>query len=148
MLKEAIALEELRQRIEKAEFDAGDSSDFIDYGRPDEKQLKAAKEFIAKRMSEAAALKAELHVLIEQSPKEAMEEWVNWHKNVLQEILLEPVTNSHGKTRAFTARNTLAEWEKVLTREQEYVGINWHFLKDYKAKASKEFNSDWWKFWK
>lgn len=148
MLKETIALETLRQKIENAEFTAGDRSDYIDYGRPNASELKAAQETIAKKMSEAAELKKELHTLIEQSPKEAMEEWVNWHRNILQEILREVATDTQGKTRIFTARNTLAKWDKVLTKEEEYVGINWHFLKDYKAKAEKEFKNNWWNFWK
>jgi hypothetical protein len=76
-----------------------------------------------------------------------VEEWVNWHKEVLQKILLEPQTNTQSKTRAFTARNTLAEWDKVLQKEQEFVHINWYYLKDYKAKAIKEFKNKWWKFW-
>lgn len=146
MLKETIALETLRQKIEKAEYDAGSSSDYLDYGRPDESQATAARETIAKKMKEAELLKAELHTLIEQSPKGAMEEWVNWHKAVLEKILLEPEINSHTKTRANTARKTLVEWENVLTREREYVSINWHFLKDYKEKAGKEFKNSWWKF--
>jgi hypothetical protein len=148
MLKETIALETLRQKIENAEFTAGDRSDYIDYGRPNASELKAAQETIAKKMSEAAELKKELHTLIGQSPKQAMEEWVNWHKNVLQGILLESATNLQGKTRVTTARKTLTEWDKVLTGEQEYVSINWHFLKDYKAKAEKEFKNNWWNFWK
>lgn len=146
MLKETIELERLRQQIENAEFAAGDSSDYIDYGKPNASQLKAAQETIAKKMSEAAELKKELHMLIEQTPREAVEEWVNWHKTILQEILKEPATNTNARTRAFTARNTLAEWDKVLTREQDYVGINWYYLKDYKAKAQKEFKNGWWKF--
>ncbi len=147
MLKETFALEALRQKIENAEFTAGDRSDYIDYGKPKASEAKAAQETIARKMKEAADLKAELHMLIEQTPKAALEEWVNWHKTVLQGILLEPETNTHTKTRAFTARNTLSEWDKVLRREQDYVGINWHYLKEYKAKAKKEFKANWWKFW-
>ena len=139
MLKETVELELLRQKIEKAEYDAGSTSDYIDRGRPDASQLKAANETIKKNMIEAKTLKAELHELIAKSPKEAIEEWVGWHKNVLQEILVEPETNAHSKTGAFTARKTLAEWEKALRKEQDYVSINWHFLKDYKARAEKEF---------
>lgn len=147
MLKEAIALEVFRQKIEKAEYIAGDRSDFIDHGRPDASQLKAAQDLITQKLSEAAELKKEFHTFIEQSPKEAVLEWVDWHRTILQTILLETATNTHGKTRLFTARNTLTEWEKVLTREQDYVGINWYYLKDYKAKAEKEFKNSWWKFW-
>ena len=147
MLKETIALEMLRQKIGDAEFTAGDRSDYIDYGRPNASELKAAQETIARKMSEAAELKKELHMLIEQTPKDALEEWVNWHKNVLQEILREESTDTNGKTRIFTARNTLTEWDKVLTREQDYVGINWYYLKDYKEKAEKQFKGSWLKFW-
>ena len=148
MLKETLALETLRQKIERAENDAGSSSDYIDYGRPNEKDAKAAKENIAKKMKEAETLKVELHALIESSSQGALEEWVKWHTNILQGILLEQATNTRDKTRLFTARNTVAEWEKVLTRDQDYVGINWYYLKDYKAKAEKEFKGNWWKFWK
>lgn len=147
MLKETIALEVYRQKIEKAEFTAGDRSDYIDHGRPDAKQLKAAQELITKMLSEAAELKKEFHTLVDQSPKEAVLEWVDWHRNVLQAILLETPTNTFGKTRLFTARKTLAEWDKVLAREQDYVSINWYYLKDYKAKAEKEFKNSWWKIW-
>ena len=139
MLKETYALEILRQKIEKAEFEAGDSSDFIDRGNPNQRQLEAAQQLIAKKMSEAAVYKKELHEFLEQCSKESVVEWVNWHKNILKEILLKPVLNSNDKTRAFTARNTLTDWEKVLTREKDYVNINWYFLKDYKEKAEKEF---------
>ncbi len=145
MLKETIALETLRQKIEKAEFDAGDASDFLDYGKPSESQVKQNKEFIAKKMAEAEILKTELHALIEASPKEAVEEWANWHKDVLQKIMLEPQTNTQSKVRGNTARATLAEWDKVLQREQDFVRINWYYLKDYKAKAIKDFKSGWWK---
>lgn len=105
-------------------------------GRPDESQAMAARETIAKKMKEAELLKAELYMLIQQSPKGAIEEWVNWHKAVLEKILLEPEINSHTKNRANTARKTLVEWENVLTREREYVSIQLaFFVKDYKEKA-------------
>jgi hypothetical protein len=57
-------------------------------------------------------------------------------------------------TRRNVAKSTLQEWEKVRTGEQDYVRINWHFLKDYKESArklGKNFKSDdksWWQFWK
>lgn len=147
MLKETVALEMLRQKIEDAESTAGDRSDYIDYGKPNASELKAAQQIIAEKMSEAAELKKELRTLIEQTPKEALEEWVHWHKNVLQEIQGEPIPTTQAKTRVFVARNTIAEWDKVLTREQDYVGINWYYLKDYKEKTRKQFKSGWLKLW-
>lgn len=147
MRKETTALEMLRQKIEDAEFTAGDRANYIDYGKPNASQLQDAQEIIAEKMREADDLKKELHVLIEQTPKEALEEWVQWHKNVLQEILLEPTPTMQAKTRVFVARNTLAEWDKVLTREQDYTSINWYYLKDYKQKTRKQFKSGWLKLW-
>lgn len=141
MLRETIALEALRQRIEQAEYDAGDLSDYIDRGKPNASELKKTRATIAKRMSEAKALKAELRETIAGSPKEAVEEWVNWHKGVLQAILQETPTGATVATRISLAKSTLENWEKVLRGEQEYVGINWYFLKDYKEKAEKEFQS-------
>lgn len=139
MFKETIALETLRQRIERAEYGAGDLSDFIDRGKPNASQLKEAQETIAKRMDEAKAMKTELHELIAGSPKKAVEEWVNWHRDVLQAILLEPATGATGSARLSIARGTREKWDKVLLGEQDYVAINWYFLKDYKEKAAGEF---------
>jgi hypothetical protein len=147
MLRETIALESLRQRIEQAEYEAGDLSDYIDRGKPNAGELKKAQETVAKRMSEAKALKTELHELIANSPKEAVEEWANWHRGVLQAILQESPAGATVATRISLARSTLEKWDKVLRGEQEYVGINWYFLKDYKEKAEKEFKSGLFKFW-
>jgi len=131
MREEATQLEVLRQRIEAAEYEAGNLSDYIDRGRPNDKELKSAHERIGQMNQEAASLKAQLREMIANSPKEAVEEWVNWHKNVLEEILKENPSDSNGKTRLHVANQTLAEWDKVLQGEQEHVNINWYFLKDY-----------------
>lgn len=42
----------------------------------------------------------------------------------------------------------MIEWEKVAAGEQEYVGINWYFLKDYKADIRKAFKKNPLQFWK
>lgn len=158
MQKEAIQLEKLRQRIEAAEYEAGNLSDYIDRGGPNDKQLKSAQERIGQMNQEAASLKAQLRELIANSPKEALEEWFNWHKDVLEGILNENSTDRNAKTRLHVARITIDEWDKVLQGEREHVNINWYFLKDYKEKAQKTFkgsnvNSNekstkpWWKLW-
>lgn len=147
MLEETIQLERLRQSIEAAENEAGNMSDYLDRGRPNDQEQKSAQARIARMNEEAKKLKTELHELIGKTPREGLEEWVNWHKGVLQGILLENETDTKTKTRIHVARTTLEEWDKVLRGEQEYVGINWYFLKDYKDRAAREFKKSSWKFW-
>lgn len=148
MLEEAIKLEILRQKIEKIEESMGSQSDYIDYGRPDKKQIEKIQKEIANDKIKVDALKAELGELIAKTPPQALDEWVNWHKNILQKIVLEQGVDTKSKTRIFTAYQTLEAWEKVIRREQDYILINGYYLKDYKEKARKEFRQDWWKFWK
>jgi hypothetical protein len=158
MREEAIQLEILRQKIEAAEYEAGNMSDYIDRGKPNARELKSAQERIGQMNQEAASLKAQLRELIVMFPRDAVDEWVNWHRNVLQAILNENPTDRNAKTRQHVARTTLAEWDKVLRGEQEYVGINWYFLKDYKEKTQQIFKGgklnneeksrkSWWKLW-
>jgi hypothetical protein len=90
---------------------------------------------------------------------QAIDEWVALHTSILQKIVAEQGTGTMASTRQFVAKNTLQEWEKVRAGEQEYVNINWHYLKDYRANVRKlrgnpgSNDSDtegkaWWQFWK
>lgn len=162
MREETFQLEILRQRIEAAENESGNMSDYLDRGRPTGKEAKSAQERMEQMTAQANTLKVELRDLIAGSPREAVEEWVNWHKSVLEDILKQPPTGPNGKTRQHVARTTLAEWEEVLQGRREHVNINWYFLKDYQEKAQKTFKGgkfgavpaqnkstkkSWWKFW-
>ncbi|RJP52103.1 MAG: hypothetical protein C4557_06850 [Anaerolineaceae bacterium] len=148
MLDETMQLEKLRQQIEKVEEEAGSASDFLDYGKPNEAQAKSAKKVIENSKREVERLRSQLGELIAKSPPQAVQEWANFHTAILQKIASEQVTNPHTKTRVFVAKQTLEEWEKVRRGEQEYVRINWHFLKDYKDEAKKLTGGEKWKFWK
>ncbi len=145
MRKETIELEKLRQKIQKALNSAGSTSDYIDYGKPNAKQLKDAQEQIAQLTKQSEDLKIQLRSLIQQSPPEVVAEWIDFHKSILQRILSE--TDSNGKVRRHVANETLQEWEKVARREQEYVNINWYYLKDYQKEAENMANKNWWKIW-
>ncbi|HSL41848.1 MAG TPA: hypothetical protein VK897_00345 [Anaerolineales bacterium] len=159
MLAETIQLETLRQKIEDAEYEAGNQSDYLDRGKPNAKQAKQAQELIEKLNNQSKALKAELRQLIatvrSQQPQ-AFDEWVNFHIGILQQIADEKEPGVKVSTRQFVAKSTLQEWEKVRAGEQDYVGINWHYLKDYKAsvrkfespRAKNSKNKSWWQFWK
>ena len=159
MLAEAIQLETLRQKIEDSEFEAGNQSDYLDRGQPNAAQAKRAKELIAQLNSQTETAKTELKQLIvsvrAQQPQ-AVEEWVSFHTGILQKIIGEKTTGTNAVTRRNVAKTTLQEWEKVRAGEQEYVRINWYFLKDYKesvrklnrSSAGKTGEKSWWQFWK
>ena len=148
MREETKRLEELRQKIEKVENESGSTSDYLDRGNPNPSQQKAALEAMKKLDEEAKALKTQLQALIANSPREALEEWVNFHAAILNRIIAEPVKDAHSRTRVFVAKQTLENWEKVRRGELDYVGINWHFLKDYKEEVSQTGEGKWWQFWK
>ena len=159
MLAEAIQLETLRQKIEDSEFEAGNQSDYLDRGQPNAAQAKRAKELIAQLNSQTETSKTELKQLIAsvraQQPQ-AVEEWVNFHIGILQKIIDEKTTGTNAVTRRNVAKTTLQEWEKVRAGEQDYVRINWYFLKDYKESVrklnspgtGKTVDKSWWQFWK
>ena len=150
MLEETARLEQLRQKIEEAEFTIGDQSDYLDLGKPNASQAKAAKENIARAQVKSAELQAQLHEMIltlRREKPQALEEWVQYHRSILERIIAEPTSNTHTRVRQNVARETLQAWDKVLAGEQEYVNINWHYLKDYKAEVKKSGGKPWWKFW-
>lgn len=156
MIEEAAQLEALRQKIEDAEYEAGDRSDYLDYGKPNKEQAKQAQALIAKLNAESKASKDEFKNILArlraQKPQ-AIDEWVNFHTGILQKIIAEKVTDTNTRARQNVAKETLQAWEKVRAGEQDYVNINWHFLKDYKTSVRKggtvkSGDKTWWQFWK
>jgi len=159
MLSETIQLERLRQKIEDSEFEAGNQSDYLDRGKPNAAQAKQAQEMITRLNGQTETAKAELGQLIaavrSQQPQ-ALEEWVDFHIAALQKIIDEKATGVNAVTRRSVAKTTLQEWEKVRAGQQDYVRINWYFLKDYKesvrklnsASVRKAGEKSWWQFWK
>ena len=137
MLPETIQLETLRQKIEDSEYEAGDRSDYLSYGKPNPAQAKQAQELIEKLKVESKSARAELNQLLgslrAQQPQ-AVEEWVNYHTGLLQKIIDEK-TEAVITPRKNVAKETLQNWDKVRAGELDYVNINWHFLKDYKASV-------------
>jgi hypothetical protein len=154
MLPEVIQLEKLRQEIEDAEYAAGSDSDYLDRGKPNPAQAQAARQNIAAAMQKSAEMKSQLHDLIaatRQSNPGAIEEWVELHRSILKPILLEESKDVSSKARINVANQTHSQWEKILQGEQDYVSINWYFLKDYRQKVrdlTKKNVKGGWKFWK
>jgi hypothetical protein len=169
MLAETIQLETLRQKIEDVDYESGSKSDYLDRMRPKPSEAKQVQEAMDKLNEESKALKTEFKELltsIRSQQPQAIEEWVEFHTSILQRILEEKDTDRMAATRRFVAKNTLAEWEKVRLGEQDYVSINWYFLKDYRegvrpigtprisqgnAKIEEQRRHEgkaWWQFWK
>ncbi len=138
MFQETIQIEKLRQQIEDAGYESGSQSDYLDRGNPNKQQAQNAREYMARLDSTSRTLKVELHELLltfrRQKPQ-VLEEWVKLHRDILQKILAETGSGTNAKVRQNVARTTLQAWEKVLAGEQDYVGINWSYLKDYKAEV-------------
>jgi len=166
MLSETIQLETLRQKIEDSEFEAGDKTDYLSYGKPNAAQAKQTKELIEKLKIQSSNARADLKQLLNtlriQQPQ-AVDEWVNYHVEALHKIL-EEKTDAVITPRKNVAKETIQNWEKVRAGEMDYVNINWHFLKDYKASIrtitgnsvkttdsatqSKSETKSKWQFWK
>ena len=150
MFKETIQLETLRQKIEDAEIESGSQSDYLDRGQPNAGQVKQAQDTINKLRNQINVSRMELSKLIAivrlQSPQ-AINEWVNFHADILQKIVNEAPTGKNAKVRENLAKGALQEWEKVRNGEQDYVRINWYFLNDYRESA-KRINAKSSQFWK
>ena len=141
MHPQSIELEKFRQKIEKIEYEIGSLSDYLDLGKPNEKQKQTTQAAIAKLGTQSQELSAQFHdliVSIRASEPKAIEQWVQWHQGVCERIIAEPVHNRKSSTRQFVARGTLNQWFQVLRGEKEIVLINWSFLPDY-IKHAKEF---------
>ena len=167
MHAEAVQLEALRQKIEDALYESAMNSEMLDRGKPSAAETKKTRETINQLDRQAKALKEELKQTIAatrlQNPQ-AFEEWIDYHIGTLQNIVDEKSTEKNAAVRRNVAKGTIQEWEKVRAGEQEYVNINWYFLKDYKAgvrsitrgvsktadniSGSKTEDKAWWQFWK
>jgi len=137
MLSETIQLETLRQKIEDSEYEAGDKTDYLSYGKPNAAQAKQTQELIERLKQESQSARAELKQLLDilrtQQPQ-AVEQWVEYHLGILQSIINEK-TEAVITPRKNVAKETIQNWEKVRAGEIDYVSINWHFLKDYKTSV-------------
>lgn len=167
MHPEAVQLEGLRQRIEDVLYESGNQSDYLDRGKPNSSQAKKAQELVTELNNQGKALQAELKQMIattRSNNSQAVEEWVNYHIDLLKKIADEKTASASDVARRNVAKSTMQEWEKVRAGEQDYVNINWHFLKDYKAgvrsitrgvskkadsmSGNKTEDKAWWQFWK
>ena len=94
--------------------------------------------------------------------KNAITEWINYHKGFLEPIQAETSTAMNADSRRTFAGFCLEQWEKVAVGEQEFVYINEHFLKDYNTEVRnrapkisapqvlkpQKDSKPWWQFWK
>ncbi len=136
MLEFSQRLEKLRRRAEAAENHAGSLGDYLDRGHPNEAKAREAYEEMQHSRAEAEAVIAELSALLTQLRRdapEAVSAWAERHRAACQAMRADqtPRDEDFLATRDFVIGETLAEWEKVLRGEQDYVRINWYFMKGY-----------------
>ena len=140
-------LERLRCKVAGWEILAGSLGDYIDRGHPNDAQLAEAcadmERYQAETVTALQVLSAELAAARRDSP-DTVAAWVAWHRERCRCILAEegPDLDAYGSisdhaVRQFVARETLAEWNKVLAGEQDYVRINSFFLADYAVEAER-----------
>jgi hypothetical protein len=141
MNQEIIGLERLRQQIEAFRWWAGSTGDYIDHGNPTSQEERDAYNRIEEYTYQNRLLLTQLHeqlVILRSTQPELIEEWCHYHinlcKRILEEQSIEPYQDGQitdHAVRLFVAKETLAEWEKVLKGDQDFVSINSAFLEDY-----------------
>lgn len=129
-------LEELRRKAEAAENHAGSLGDYLDRARPSEAEAREAYEEMQRSRAEADGFIAELSGLLSQLRRdtpEAVAAWTERHRAACQAMRADQTSRDQDflSTRDFVIGETLAEWEKVLRGEQNYVRINWYFMEGY-----------------
>ena len=155
MLQETIELEKLRQELEKVEQENGNLSDYLDRGRPNAEQEQQTLKQMAQNEQRSVELRAQLRdqlVTLRAHKPKVIEEWVQWHNEICQRILAESEGTKARSARDLVARETLANWDKVLKGEEDFVSINGYYLADYYSKEVQQGvgqpeGKKWWKFW-
>lgn len=147
MNDQAIRLESLRQEAQTFDLMAGNLYDYLDHGHPDEQQRRQALAEIADYEREEQERRRQLHealVALRAAAPQVVREWVGWHMDICQHIIAEgketPSDQDGNVTdqavRLHVAQQTLAEWKKVLSGEQDFVSINAYYLRDYYEQVS------------
>ncbi len=140
MNTQLVALETLRQRLDKIRNTIGTAYDYLDRGRPDAEQRVSATERIARMEAEGDALEARLAAEVYRLRVEApavIEAWIGLHLSVLDDVLAETADAaylSRADVRHFVAEETVAAWRSVQDGARSYVHINPYYLDDYQAR--------------
>jgi len=145
MNDQVIRLESLRQQVQASNYFAGSLYDYLDHGNPDEQQQRQALAEIAEYEKQAAESQRQLHEALADlraAAPRVVEEWVGWHIGICNRIVAEGEANpdqepgSDPAVRLYVARETLAEWKKVLKGNQDFVSINEYYLSDYDEQVT------------
>jgi len=153
MLPETLQLEEMRQQIEDLEEQIQKHTDYIDHGLPAQRQSRKVMKMREQSKQARAKLRSAIDKLRAEKP-EAFDEWINFHKHMLERILAEPKTDKNVQ-RLLIASVVLSNWERVIAGTEEYVHVGAFLLEDYHTAARKlipqqvpKHNRNWWQFWK
>jgi hypothetical protein len=139
---EVIRLEALRQQLQASKFFAGSLVDYLNHGNPNHQEQEETIAGIEQYEAWARESQRQLHEMLSTlraTAPEVIEEWVQWHMGICNRIIAEGDTAesaqdgliSDSAVRLYVARETLGEWKKVLSGEQDLVLINDYYLSDY-----------------
>ena len=145
MNDQVIRLESLRQQVQASNYFAGSLYDYLDHGNPNEQQQRQALAEIAEYEKQAAESLGQLRetlAALRAAAPQVVKAWVKWHMDVCKRIIAEGEANpdqepgSDPSVRLYVARETLAEWKKVLEGNQDFVSINHYYLSDYDKEVT------------
>ena len=146
MNEQALQLEAIRQELDDLGSAVGSLYDYLDRGHPNEREEREALARIAEYEQAAAESRAQLSKLLARlriAAPDAVEEWVRWHIGFCERVIAETAGAgpnpggyvSDAQVSNYVARETLAEWQKVLAGTEDYVRINSYFLWDYRKEV-------------
>ncbi len=124
---------------------AGNLCDYLDHGNPNEHQQQQALAEIAEYEKQSAESQLQLHealVDLRTAAPRVVKEWVRWHIGICNRIVAEGEADpdqepgSDPAVRLYVARETLAEWQKVLEGNLDFVSINEYYLSDYDEQVT------------
>ena len=152
MHEQVIRLESLRQEAQAFNYLAGNLYDYLDHGNPNEQQRREALAEIADYEKQSAESRRQLRealVALRAGAPQIVEEWGRWHMDICNRIIAEGEASpehvapgSDPAVRLYVARETLAEWQKVLKGDQDFVSINEYYLSDYDEEVTAAVEVD------
>lgn len=144
---DVLRLEKLRQQAQAGEDMSGNLVDYLNHGGPNDQEARETWQRIEecdKWHRDGLTELAQLLATLRRDNPAAVKRWVHWHMEICRRILREPEQPKHDADGLITdyavrqgvARDTLREWQRVLSGKQDYVMINYAWLGDYDEEIS------------
>ncbi len=142
-------LEAMRLQISAAQSESGSLSDYVDLGRPSAEaraKAEARMDDLGRQITTLTArMEQQVNQYRQQQPA-VIQQWVELHLGLCRELAAAPVApnakpGDKDLMSVFIAKQTIAEWEKVLAGQQAYFPINTVWMKDYEGQIRSRLNA-------